>query len=677
MINTRQQLLSKVEGIEKNLTGYWSTDVWNINDYPLQNDEKLISFSYQNVDFSRIENVNIRTEMKFFFSERLKNNTYRPRTLWDGYGHAVKVLGEFISAKYPHLLSITGIPKERFLMGYRTFLSERNLPIVRQKVYLPWQPEYSKVSVYINFYNQLFDFFVDYYDDRDEVEKDKWDVRKLGIDYNKTRSEHIISFTSIVPKFRKWIKKYVEIRMVIQQNLSFSRVKSIMSSMSTFLQFINDTHPGWSDLRNLKRDDILAFLKYVNALPFKKQSKNPIEVQKKNRIRVYLYDVQAYLSYIQLLEWDFAPERPIHHLIFPEDFPKKDYKMNADTIKYIPDEVWEQLLNHLPKLNPLYVPILLVLEASGFRISDTLLLKKDCLERRKDGWWLVGDIRKVNYKNHKVPITEDIASVIQAQASLVEKISNDSNPNGYLFPNTDGRRKGMPISAKVFNDNINLLAHQCNITDASGKIFRIKNHAFRHRYGVNMINNGMNVLHLQKLMAHASPEMTLVYAQIKDNTLRNEWEKAISKGAVRLSSNGTVIDADLEEQAKENGLELEWIRHNMDSIRLDHGFCIKSPKLSCDFLDQTLEPPCIKNNCRSFHVDQTFLDYYKEQITKIEFDIKIYKKTNRIRSIELIQPKLQRYKDIAASLEAGNGIQGLSKERREYTADERNERSSR
>ncbi|MGG1442497.1 tyrosine-type recombinase/integrase [Brevibacillus laterosporus] len=107
---------------------------------------------------------------------------------------------------------------------------------------------------------------------------------------------------------------------------------------------------------------------------------------------------------------------------------------------------------------------------------------------------------------------------------------------------------------------------------------------FRHSYGVNLINNGMNILHVQKLMAHASPEMTLVYAQIHDQTLRDEWEKARNNGAVRLDTHGEVIVADLAQQAEENGVELEWIRHNMDSIRLDHGFCVKSPKLHCDFM---------------------------------------------------------------------------------------------
>ncbi|MEC1158926.1 tyrosine-type recombinase/integrase [Cytobacillus horneckiae] len=676
MKNNRQQLNANVENIEKKLTGYWAADVWDPSDYPLPLDKPIKAKYTKCLDFCSINNASIRVELKFFLSERLKHKTYSLGSVFDGYLKALKHLCEFISLKYPHLLSITGVPKERFLIEYRTFLNERNIKTEHLGSALPWQPRYVKQTRDFNFYNQFFDFFNDYYDDREELEKDKWDVRKLGIDYNRSRSENRVSFTNIVPKFRIWFKKYCEIRLVVQRNYSFARVKSIMSPMSAFFQFINDTHPEWSDLRNLNRKDILAFQKYVSQLPSKKTSKNPIEEQKKNRIRVYTYEVQAFLSYIQLLEWDFAPLKPIHHLIFPEDFPKNSYKITTNTIKYIPDEVWEQILDNLPKLNPIYVPILLVLEASGFRISDTLLLKKNCLERSKDGWWLVGDIRKVQYKNHKVPITEDIAAIIKAQIAFVEKYSHDSNPDCYLFPNPVGKRKGLPITQGSFNENINMLAYKCNITDASGETYRIKNHAFRHRYGVTMINNGMNILHLQKLMAHASPEMTLVYAQIKDNTMRSEWEKAVNNGAVRLAPNGSVIDAYLEDQAKENGLELEWIRHNMDSIRLDHGFCIKSPKLPCDFLNQMLEPPCIRNNCRSFHVDKTFLDYYKDQIAKIESDIEIFQSVNRTRSIELIQPKLQRYKEIANSLEVGKGIQGLTKERREYTTNERNEVST-
>lgn len=177
-------------------------------------------------------------------------------------------------------------------------------------------------------------------------------------------------------------------------------------------------------------------------------------------------------------------------------------------------------------------------------------------------------------------------------------------------------------------------------------------------------------------MAHASPEMTLVYAQIHDNTLRKEWGKSREAGAIRLGVQGDVVMADLKQQAEENGLELEWVRHNMDSIRLDQGFCVKSPKLNYEFLNQTIEPPCIKNNCRNFHVDQTFLPYYEDQIAKIESDIKIYKKAGRTRSIEIIQPKLKRYQEIVDGLKQGDSIFGLDKGRREYVGKERGEINS-
>lgn len=225
------------------------------------------------------------------------------------------------------------------------------------------------------------------------------------------------------------------------------------------------------------------------------------------------------------------------------------------------------------------------------------------------------------------------------------------------------------MSQKVVSNALNKLAEKIKILDSNGELYNFKNHAFRHRYGVNMINNGMKLLHVQKLMAHTSSAMTLTYARILDDTLRKEWEKANT--AIRLNDSGMIIKAELSEQAEENGLEMSWVRHNLDSIRMDHGHCIKSPKLKCDFLEYTLEPPCIKNNCRSFHVDSTFLDYYTEQINKLESDISLYTEKGRLRSVELVKPKLEKYRLIRETLINDDSILGLEKSKREYVGRER------
>src|SRR5699024_12255770 len=125
---------------------------------------------------------------------------------------------------------------------------------------------------------------------------------------------------------------------------------------------------------------------------------------------------------------------------------------------------------------------------------------------------------------------------------------------------------------RVLND----FAKQANIRDVNGEIYRFKNHAFRHRYGVNLINNGMNVIHVKRLMAHASPEITLAYAKVHDQTLKEAYFNANNKGGIKFDIEGYTIKTNIDEQAMENHLASEWIRHNIDAIRMDNGMCMKS-----------------------------------------------------------------------------------------------------
>lgn len=62
-------------------------------------------------------------------------------------------------------------------------------------------------------------------------------------------------------------------------------------------------------------------------------------------------------------------------------------------------------------LPALYLPVVIILRASGWRIADVLNLRHDtCLEHSASGWWLKGDIQKTEVFNHKVPISDEIAT---------------------------------------------------------------------------------------------------------------------------------------------------------------------------------------------------------------------------------------------------------------------------
>lgn len=91
-------------------------------------------------------------------------------------------------------------------------------------------------------------------------------------------------------------------------------------------------------------------------------------------------------------------------------------------IKYIPDGVLLQLKEHLEHLTPPeYIPVVILLMASGWRGSDVLNLKYDtCLECTEQGWYLQGDIAKTRIVDHRIPITDEVKAVIESVAQITK-----------------------------------------------------------------------------------------------------------------------------------------------------------------------------------------------------------------------------------------------------------------
>ncbi len=54
--------------------------------------------------------------------------------------------------------------------------------------------------------------------------------------------------------------------------------------------------------------------------------------------------------------------------------------------------------------------------------------------------------------------------------------------------------------------------------DENGDIYHFRFHQFRHTYAVKMLSSGADILTVQELLAHASPEMTIRYAKLLDST---------------------------------------------------------------------------------------------------------------------------------------------------------------
>ncbi|WP_154975161.1 tyrosine-type recombinase/integrase, partial [Priestia megaterium] len=173
-------------------------------------------------------------------------------------------------------------------------------------------------------------------------------------------------------------------------------------------------------------------------------------------------------------------------------------------------------LNDLPEET---IPVVWIAFKTGLRISDILGLNQDCLIQLNGKYSIITDIEKTFVKGHRIPIDEELADILAVLIQHSIKNSNkDNNPERYIFIRYQGVRKGKPFNQKTIRDHLNKLAHKNKILDENGDVFYFKSHQFRHTYAVKMLNGGADILTVQELLAHASPEMTLRYAKLLDDT---------------------------------------------------------------------------------------------------------------------------------------------------------------
>ena len=497
-----------------------------------------------------------------------------------------------------------------------------------------------------------------------EFTKDVWDVRNIpGAHYAAHRSDHLLNFTSIPLPFLQVTKRYI--RLMITRR-SGSDCAFRVRYVRLFLDFYLAQYPFACDFQQLNRTDIENYLVWL-------QTRGNSHGKPNSKLQIWraVNFLRYFLEYLERTSSPEAPVVAVGKLIWPEDGglqPRHKYTEE----KYIPESVLHQLEQHMHKLPSKYLPIVIILRASGWRIGDVLNLRHDtCLEHTSSGWWLCGDILKTDVENHKVPLSEDIAAIVAAQRDLVrETFSEEDNPHRYLFPSSQKRRQGRPLYEKPVRDSLNRLAVACEIKDNEGTIFHFKNHAFRHTKAVELINAGMSLVHVQKWLAHLTPEMTLAYAKLLDATVRKEWEQAFAKGAVRIDAQGQPKVVSTELLGNEQEIEWEHIRHNLDAVRLPNGYCFKPKKANCP----TQDTPCY--TCHHFCTTPDFLPQFEHEEQELHELIVLGEKAGSEIWVDRNTQKLNRVLPVIQVLRRGELHHPAGKAMREYTLEERAKRNA-
>ena len=644
-------------------------------DYFLENNDWYLGFfgcieQFKNQveynDYNRVpcfpfNNKNIAKEIKFIVYNKLFSNQWSLKSIFSLIKYNINKLSDFLNIKYPNLTSLQQLDLQKANVQWIDWLENENIKLKRKNSTLSKlrNKNYIINTNIVNFLVNIINLFNDLNDEREEWLKDKWGIRKLeayGINYNKADSNHYLNFNKINNlKLREIFKKYIKQKLIANNKFSWSTASTYLKFIPPFLNYMCKLEPFWNDLKELNRHHIEKYLEWLNIYiknNLTRKNANP----KQYKIRA-LSTIESFLLDIQDREYDIAPLKSIRTLILPDDKPKVDRHNNQ--ISYVPDFVLEQLFDHINNLNKDVIPIIYTMYKTGLRISDVLNLRQDCLLKLNNKYWITTDISKVYIKNHKIPIDDELANMLAVLIYNNSIYSNKhNNPENFIFVRYTGPRNGKPYSKCFIQQQLNLLAIDYNITDELGNIYHFKNHAFRHTYAMKMLNNGADIVIVQELLAHASPEMTMCYAKLLDDTKRKVFDNAVKQGVFSFDESAKLKEEN-DGEIPDNIIDMLYTNHKLNALDTPYGTCMQRKNGKCNYAKQ---PPCLTcnngNPCKDLCIGAFEGDINKYDIlinstkTMIE-NAKIY---NRIEMVNENKELLSLYENIYSKISQGNII---------------------
>ena len=144
-----------------------------------------------------------------------------------------------------------------------------------------------------------------------------------------------------------------------------------------------------------------------------------------------------------------------------------------------------------------------------------------------------------------------------------------------------------------------------DVRDEQGRHVIVTPHQFRHTIATRMINNGVPLEVIRRLLDHSSTSMTQVYARLSDQTLKREWQKYnervnIKGEVIRVDPAGIVNDA-------------AWMKERLSRAKqtLPNGYCGLPLQQSCPHPNACL-------TCDSFLTTEQFLPIHRGQLSETE-----------------------------------------------------------
>ena len=607
--------LNKYEEIVKYLkqdNSYWlNNDKWDLTESFFMGE--LIHNS-KHIDFSNFKNTFLKNELKYYILFNFKENKLSNKYIVS-LSESFKHLSNFSNKYYYNVNSFSDIKYEKFYKKWLFYLSEVGI-----------KNEHKNFTGF-KIMNILFviKFVGKFYDNREEIEKDIWYAKNIKgaiVSATQSNKSNRLNFTQIPEYYRETVKRYF---VTIITKKSFNSCLCILTFLKYFFKSFYSR--GYSDgfLEELERKDIEEYIYHLL---------NDRKGKSKRQTALHITYPRMFLEYIQMAQYDKAPRKDVSLLIFSDDTPKKtSWDSKNIKVKFIPEPILKQIDSNIKDLHrPEYIPIYILLRETGWRGTDILNLRYDnCLEQiwnskeESYNYYLCGEITKTGIAQLKIPIRDKVAEMVQKAIDKAKELSTDeNNPEKYLFNTYKGKLKGTPISKFSLVYNIKLLIKERNIKDNNGELYHFKLHSLRHTRAKEYVEQGIGLSVIQQILGHTSLQMTVHYATVDENVLYEKWKATEDLELFKVNTETHKLEQiDLSTKEGENLIRYEYVKKNLDAVKVPFGVCFKPSKLPCK---QQMNH-CL--NCASFCTTIENISEYEEEIANVKKQIEISEKCGR------------------------------------------------
>jgi site-specific recombinase XerD len=424
--------------------------------------------------------------------------------------------------------------------------------------------------------------------DSDVWQADIWPGELLprsGTAHHPTR----ITFTGIgSPWFRELVKRWARTR-ILSTGISPYTVQRNVCDATAFAQFCEVHGVDLEGPQAITRALLERYLAEINRRGYKQESKKDKVVT----LRTLLNDAR-------IRGWDdIAPSATFHRGEAGRRVESLPRAIDEHVMRQIEDPA------NLDRIEEQTVrTTVVILIDGGLRSIDALRLPFDPLMTGVDG------APYLRYMNHKlrreavIPVSDRMVREIRRQQEYVR--ARWPNRSTYLLPaekcNPDGLRH---LTGQVLRKKINRWMRSCDMRDASGRPSQISAHQFRHTLGTRMVNDGVPLEIVRRMLDHESMLMTQRYARISDETLRE---------AVRHFHRRVNIDGELIEQDSDGLLgEASWMKENIARARqaLPNGSCALPLQQICPYPNACL-------SCSNFLTDESHRRTHVEHLAHVD-----------------------------------------------------------